>query len=241
MCQPARQHPGLSGSPDHPPRLHPARPTARPAPPSPPENFKFSRLTLQAALQSAPQLVLVGWLAYAAAEPAARRGLVINGAVLLQVRLAAGGGSVWGAAALFRGGARARRAGARRSLAGGQWRRRAAAGRGGVLANWEGRTWGAVHAVPSERNRRGARCAPSPPPAPTAAPRAALGPALPPQALIAHAATLIDKALLFNSASRAAGTGPCGHARLVLALKGAVRAARPVLEENFNRWGPLTL
>ncbi|GBF95349.1 hypothetical protein Rsub_07777 [Raphidocelis subcapitata] len=54
-------------------------------------------------------------------------------------------------------------------------------------------------------------------------------------ALVAHSATLIDKALLFNSASRAAGSGPWGHALLVLALKGSRRVARPVLEENLNR------
>jgi hypothetical protein len=51
----------------------------------PAENFKFSRLVLQAWLQSAPELVLIGIILYrnvGSGGPA----VVINGTILLQVR-----------------------------------------------------------------------------------------------------------------------------------------------------------
>jgi hypothetical protein len=42
---------------------------------------------------------------------------------------------------------------------------------------------------------------------------------------------------MFRGAAKAAGSGPIRHALLTLALKGASRVARPVLEENIHRWG----
>jgi hypothetical protein len=55
------------------------------------ENFKFSRLTVQAALQSGPQLCLIGWIVYRGTDPRGGVYLDINTAILAQVSGGGGG------------------------------------------------------------------------------------------------------------------------------------------------------
>jgi hypothetical protein len=51
----------------------------------PAENFKFSRLALQAALQSGPQLLLIGWLVYRGLDPLGGPYVDVDVVILAQV------------------------------------------------------------------------------------------------------------------------------------------------------------
>ncbi|KIZ07860.1 hypothetical protein MNEG_0076, partial [Monoraphidium neglectum] len=77
------------------------------------ENFKFSRLALQAALQSGPQLLLIGWLVYRGLDPLGGPYVDVDVVILAQA-LVAHLVNVWDKALMFRGAARAAGSGAAR-------------------------------------------------------------------------------------------------------------------------------
>lgn len=178
------------------------------------ENFKFSRLALQAALQSGPELCLVAWLVYRGLDPTGGPYVDIDAAILAQVAT-----TPCGVVQLHKYAVAVCWYGMRLicKIVGAVNPRRPNPFVGKTPARCPG-----LASVKQQSNNGQISVQPGQTPVV--------------QALVAHLVNVWDKALMFRGAARAAGSGGCRHALLTLALKGSSRVARPVLQENLNRW-----